>query len=142
MAGPQRRSAAWQASKIDGTHLFDLRISNRALRIDRFFWHMVRTPWRDRCLPDAQVLMQESELTEYEKALIRTRDWLGLVRYGAKFFVIEKFARVVWATNLQVYAIMRGEFFEDFAQIRCVPDTRRLIASTICLIAVLPDFPT
>lgn len=142
VAGPHRRSAAWQASNIDGICLFDLRTSNRALRINRFFWHMIRAPLRERCLPDAEVLMQKAELTKYEKALIRTRYLLGLVQYGAKFFVVEKFARVVRATNLQVYAIMRGESFEDFTQTRCEPDARRLIASTICRIAVLPDFPT
>ncbi|ENZ94308.1 protocatechuate 4,5-dioxygenase subunit alpha [Xanthomonas fragariae LMG 25863] len=90
MAGPHRRSAAWQASNIDGICLFDLRTSNRALRINRFFWHMIRAPLRERCLPDAEVLMQKAELTKYEKALIRTRDLLGLVQYGVKFFVIEK----------------------------------------------------
>ncbi len=52
------------------------------------------------------------------------RDWLGLVKYGANFFVIEKFARVVRMTNLQVYAIMRGESFEDFMQTRRVPHAR------------------
>ncbi|KOR39670.1 protocatechuate 3,4-dioxygenase [Xanthomonas oryzae] len=110
--------------QIEGTYLFDLRTSNRALRLNRFFWHMIRAPWRDRFLQDAEVLMQEADLTEQEKALIRARDWLGLVKYGANFFVIEKFARVVRMTNLQVYAIMRGESFEDFMQTRRVPDAR------------------
>ncbi|MCC8514902.1 protocatechuate 3,4-dioxygenase [Xanthomonas euvesicatoria pv. euvesicatoria] len=110
--------------QIGGTYLFDLRTSNRALRLNRFFWHMIRAPWRDRFLQDAEALMQEAELTEQEKALIRARDWLDLVQYGANFFVIEKFARVVRMTNLQVYAIMRGESFEDFMQTRRVPHAR------------------
>ncbi|MBB2759419.1 UNVERIFIED_ORG: protocatechuate 4,5-dioxygenase alpha chain [Xanthomonas campestris] len=110
--------------QIGGTYLFDLRTSNRALRINRFFWHMIRAPWRDRFLEDSETLMQEAGLTEHEKTLIRARDWLGLVQYGANFFVIEKFARVVRMTNLQVYAIMRGESFEDFMQTRRVPDAR------------------
>ncbi|MCC4602749.1 MULTISPECIES: protocatechuate 3,4-dioxygenase [Xanthomonas] len=110
--------------KIDGTYVFDLRTSNRALRLNRFFWHMIRAPWRDRFLQDAETLMQEAELTEHEKELIRARDWLGLVQYGANFFVIEKFARVVRMTNLQVYAIMRGESFEAFMQTRRVPEAR------------------
>lgn len=109
--------------QIGGTYVFDLRTSNRALRINRFFWHMIRAPWRV-VLQDAEMLMQEAELTDQEKALIRARDWLGLVQYGANFFVIEKFARVVRMTNLQVYAIMRGESFEDFMQTRRVPDAR------------------
>ncbi|MCC5065680.1 protocatechuate 3,4-dioxygenase [Xanthomonas campestris] len=110
--------------QLGGTYVFDLRTSNRALRINRFFWHMIRAPWRDRFLQDAEALMQEADLSEQEKELIRARDWLGLVQYGANFFVIEKFARVVRMTNLQVYAIMRGETFEAFMQTRRVPDTR------------------
>ena len=85
---------------------------------------MIRAPWRDRFLQDAEALMQEADLSEQEKELIRARDWLGLVQYGANFFVIEKFARVVRMTNLQVYAIMRGETFEAFMQTRRVPDAR------------------
>lgn len=110
--------------EIGGTYVFDLRTSNRALRLNRFLWNMIRAPWRDRYLADAEALMDEAGLSDPEKDLIRARDWLGLVQYGANFFVIEKFARVVRTTNLQVYAIMRGETFEDFMQTRRVPEAR------------------
>ena len=30
---------------------------------------------------------------------MRRRDWLGLIRYGVNFFVLEKFARVVQAVQ-------------------------------------------
>ncbi|MBB5736120.1 hypothetical protein FHT08_001936 [Xanthomonas campestris] len=46
------------------------------------------------------------------------------MRYRANVFVIEKFARLVRMTNLQVDAIMRGESFEDAMQTRRVPDAR------------------
>lgn len=110
--------------QIEGTYLFDLRTSNRALRLNRFFWHMIRALWRDRFLQDAEVLMQEADLHRAgEGADPRARlAWPGAVR--CQLFVIEKFARVVRMTNLQVYAIMRGESFEDFMQTRRVPDAR------------------
>ena len=47
-----------------------------------------------------------------------------MVRYGANFSVMEKFARVVRKTNLQVYAMMRGESFEDFMKTLRVPSAR------------------
>lgn len=59
--------------QLGGTYVFDLRTSNRALRINRFFWHMIRAPWRDRFLQDAEALMQEADLSEQEKELIRAR---------------------------------------------------------------------
>ena len=33
---------------IAGTYLFDLRTSNRALKLNRFFWQMTGKPWRER----------------------------------------------------------------------------------------------
>jgi protocatechuate 4,5-dioxygenase alpha chain len=109
---------------LAGTYPFDLRASHRALKINRFFWNMIRADWRQRFLADAENAMTEAGLSDEEKALVRARDWIGLVRYGVNFFVLEKFARVVKMTNLEVYAAMRGESFEAFMKTRRVPDAR------------------
>lgn len=110
--------------QLDGTYVFDLRISNKALKLNRFFWNMIGADWRARFLDDEEEAMTASDLREEEKVLVRARDWLGLAQYGANFFVIEKFARVAKKTNLELYAIMRGESFEDFLRTRRVPDAR------------------
>lgn len=112
------------AEGVEGTYIFDLRVSNRTLKLNRFFWKMIGQNWRDRFLADSEGLMTEAGLDEPEKQMIRTRDWLGLIRYGANFFVLEKFARVAKATNLEVYATMRGETLEEFLKTRRVPDAR------------------
>ncbi|HCN73789.1 MAG TPA: protocatechuate 3,4-dioxygenase [Pusillimonas sp.] len=109
---------------IEGTYAFDIRTCNRRLNINRFFWNMIQAKWRERYLQDPDGLMTEAGLTEEEKVLIRNVDWLGLVQHGVNFFVLEKFARVVKKTNLEVYAIMRGESFEDFMKTRRVPTAR------------------
>jgi protocatechuate 4,5-dioxygenase alpha chain len=109
---------------LAGTYPFDLRASHRALKLNRFFWRFTQLEWRQRFLADAEALMTEAGLSDQEKALVRARDWLGLVRYGVCFFVMEKFARVVRMSNLEVYAAMRGESFEDFMKTRRVPDAR------------------
>jgi protocatechuate 4,5-dioxygenase alpha chain len=85
---------------------------------------MVRPEVRERFLADAEAAMAEAGLSEEEKRLVRARDWIGLVRYGVNFFVLEKFARVVRMTNLEVYAKMRGETFEAFMKTRRVPEAR------------------
>ncbi|MBC7202056.1 MAG: protocatechuate 3,4-dioxygenase [Pusillimonas sp.] len=110
--------------RIEGTYAFDIRTCNRRLNINRFFWNMIKAQWRERYLQDPEGLMAEADLTEEEKALIRKEDWLGLVQNGVNFFVLEKFARVVKKTNLEVYAIMRGQPFEDFMKTRRVPNAR------------------
>lgn len=109
---------------IQGTYVFDIRASNKALKLNRFLWNMIRAEWRDRYQADPEAVMQESGLNDTEKKLVRNEDWLGLVQYGACFFVIEKFARVVRKTNLEVYAMMRGETLEEFMATRRVPETR------------------
>ena len=109
---------------VEGTYLFDLRVSNRALKLNRFFWQLIGQSWRDRFIADSEGLMTEAGLDEREKELVRTRDWLGLIRHGANFFVLEKFARVSKVSNLEVYAIMRGESLEAFLKTRRVPDAR------------------
>ncbi|MGE3923115.1 MAG: protocatechuate 3,4-dioxygenase [Lautropia sp.] len=110
--------------KLPGTYVFDLRVSNRALRLNRFFWRMVEPDWRRRFDSDPEQLMADAGLTEPERALVRGQDWIGLIRYGASFFALEKYARMVRTSNLHVYAAMRGERFEDFLKTRRVPDAR------------------
>lgn len=109
---------------IEGTYLFDVRTSNRVLKLNRFFWGMISADKRARFLADPESLMESAGLSEHEKMLVRREDWIGLIRHGANFFVVEKFARVVKKTNLQVYALMRGESFEDFMKTRKVPECR------------------
>jgi hypothetical protein len=110
--------------KIEGTYPFDLRKSIRALRINRFFWNLARPESRELFLSDPEEAFRRAGLSEEERELVRRRDWLGFVRYGVNFFVLEKFARVVRMSNLEVYAKMRGESFEDFMKTRRVPDAR------------------
>lgn len=47
-------------------------------------------------------------------------DWIGLIRYGAIFFGLEKMAAVAGVSNPHVYASMRGEDMETFQNTRNV----------------------
>lgn len=109
---------------LSGTYVFDLRVSHRALKLNRFLWNMISADARARFAADEEQAMTDAGLNEEEKALLRARDWIGLIRYGASFFVLEKFARVAGRTNLEVYALMRGETFEEFMKTRRVPECR------------------
>lgn len=109
---------------IEGTYAFDIRTSNKTLKLNRFLWNMIRAEWRDRYKADPEGVMQEAGLTEAEQSMIRNQEWLALVQHGACFFVLEKYARVVRKTNLEVYAMMRGETLEEFMATRRVPESR------------------
>lgn len=106
---------------VPGTYVFDLIVSNKNLKINTFFWYMTKQNWRERYYLNPQELMNEAGLTSDEQQMIINEDWLALVQHGVNFFVLEKFARVVKKSNMEVYAIMRGESLEDFLKTRQVP---------------------
>lgn len=107
---------------LTGTYPFDIRQSIKTLSLNRFFWQMRMPHARDLWLRDRDAAYDAAGLTSEERMLVNDCDWLGLIRYGVCFFVLEKFARVVKVTNLAMYASMRGETLEAFLQTRQVPD--------------------
>jgi gallate dioxygenase len=109
---------------IDGTYAFDIRTAVEKIHLNRFFWNMREPQYRAEFKADEAAACRAAGLTAAETALVRARDWIGLIRNGANFFVLEKFARLVGETNLEVYAAMRGETFDEFMLTRQVPDAR------------------
>lgn len=95
--------------ELTGTYPFDIRQSIKAMRLNRFFWQMREQQARNRWLEDRTSAYDLAGLTEEERTLVDNTDWLGLIRYGVCFFVLEKFARVAKITNLGMYASMRGK---------------------------------
>ncbi|WP_347557318.1 protocatechuate 3,4-dioxygenase [Robbsia sp. KACC 23696] len=106
---------------LTGTYPFDIRQSIKAMRLNRFFWRMREPDARALWVSDRTAAYDAAGLTAVERDLVDTVDWIGLIQYGVCFFVLEKFARVVRVTNLEMYASMRGETFEDFLKTRKVP---------------------
>ncbi|MFC0386903.1 gallate dioxygenase [Muricoccus vinaceus] len=110
--------------EIGGTYAFDIATARERLRLNRFFWNMKDAAFRDAFLADEPAACARAGLTPEETKLVLDRDWIGLIRYGANFFVLEKFARTASRSNLEVYAEMRGETFEEFLATRQVPGAR------------------
>jgi gallate dioxygenase len=110
--------------ELEGTYAFDIRKSHHALRLNRFLWNLRLPEQRAAFLADETEAYRAAGLSKVEQDLLGRRDWIGLIRHGANFFVLEKMARVLKVSNLEVYAQMRGESFEDFLKTRQVPDAR------------------
>jgi gallate dioxygenase len=106
---------------IEGTYAFDVGHSVKAINLNRFFWRHREPGFRELVARDIGAVFDELALNDEERDMVRRKDWLGLVRYGVSFFVLEKFARVQKMSNLQVYAIMRGETLDEFLETRRVP---------------------
>jgi gallate dioxygenase len=104
--------------KLEGTYLFDLDRSVTYYRINAFLHELVVPAHREAFKADPEALFEAWKLTEEERDLIRRRDWQGMIRYGAIFFVLEKLAAVVGVPNPAVYAAFRGQTLEDFLKTR------------------------
>ena len=103
-------------------YVFDLEVSARALRLNRFLHGLTternRTAFRD----DPEAAMKQ--LSEEEKEMVRRLDWKALMDYGASFFCLEKLARAKGVSNPQMVAAFRGETLEEFLKTRRVPGAR------------------
>jgi gallate dioxygenase len=104
--------------RLSGTYPFDLARSVKAYRLNRYLHAMIDPAHRARFLVDPEASFEEADLTNEEKDLVRRRDWRGMIHYGVIFFMLEKLAAVVGASNLHIYAAMRGEPLEDFLKTR------------------------
>lgn len=109
---------------LAGTHIFDLESSARGLRLNRFLRGLVVPENRELFKRDSGAALERAGLSAEEQALIRGRDWRGLIRYGASFFCLEKLARVTGVSNPEMVAAFRGETLEQFLKTRNVPGAR------------------
>ena len=109
------------AQDIGGTYPFTLARSVKAYRLNRFLHALIDPAHRARFLADEEACLGASDLTAEEQALVRSRDWRGMIRYGVIFFMLEKLGAVVGVSNLHIYAAMRGESLEDFQKTRNAP---------------------
>jgi gallate dioxygenase len=68
--------------------------------------------------------MQQANLTDEEKNMIRNLDWRAMMDYGASFFCLEKLARAKGVSNPDMVAAFRGETLAQFLKTRRVPGAR------------------
>ncbi len=109
------------AETLTGTYPFTLDRSLKNFRINDFLHRLIEPAHRARFRDDFAGLAEEFGLDAEERALITGRDWIGMIRRGVSFFVLEKMAAVIGVSNPEVYASMRGETIEQFLATRKVP---------------------
>ena len=95
-------------------YLFTGEICTRAYKLNRFAFDFKYPAVRERFAADAEALMTDYGLREREKALVRARDWTGLVASGGHHFNIIKIAAAVGESHLHVGAHMCGVSWDDF----------------------------
>ena len=108
------------AEKLEGTHPFSLEVAHRAFRLNDFLHRLVIPEHRELFLQDPEALYNKFELTQQERDLLDSRDWIGLIHYGVIFFSLEKMAAVIGYSNPDIYAQMSGKTLEEFQRTRNV----------------------
>ncbi len=120
-AAKARAKAGEQLAGIEeltGTYPFDLDRSVKNYQLNKFLHDLVIPEHRQAFMADPEALFEQWGLPENERKMIRERDWIGLNRYGAIFFVLEKLAAVVGVPNPAVYAHFNGMSLDDFLKTR------------------------
>lgn len=110
--------------KLEGTYVFDLERSAKALRLNRFLHGLTVAANRQAFREDPETAFEKSSLSTEERRMVRELDWAALIQYGASFFCLEKLARVKGISNPEMVAGFRGETLEEFLRTRRVPGAR------------------
>lgn len=107
--------------QLQGTYPFTLERSHTAYRLNDFLHRLVIPEHRKRFVSEPEALFEAFQLSPTERSLIREQNWLGLIRYGVIFFILEKMAAVLGLSNPHIYASMRGEDLSTFLKTRKLP---------------------
>jgi gallate dioxygenase len=116
--------------KLEGTYPFTLERSVKAYRLNKFLHQLTEPAWRAQFRENQEALFDSAGLNDEEKALVRSRDWRGMIHYGVSFFMLEKLGAVLGVSNLHIYAAMRGQSLEEFQQTRNAPGALYSVAGT------------
>jgi gallate dioxygenase len=109
---------------LEGTYLFDLERSSKALNLNRFLHGLTAPEKRALFKENADAAFEKAGLSDEERRMVRELDWAALIRYGASFFCLEKLGRVKGVSNPEMVAGFRGETLEEFLRTRNVPGAR------------------
>lgn len=98
------------------TFVFTGEICSRSYTLNKFAFAFKDPAHRKRFAEAPEALMESYGLNEAEKALVRARDWTGLVAHGGHHFNIIKIAAAVGESHLHVGAHMCRQNWNAFKQ--------------------------
>ena len=107
---------------IPDTSIFDLRTSRRGYRLNKLCGSLCSAANRSAFQQDEEAYMSRFSLSENEKALIRGRDFAGMIRAGMNIYWMLKIGSVTGNGLYRMGAQMRGESYEAFLATRNFKD--------------------
>ena len=107
-----------------GTYLLTVSLAQQGYRLSAFCRSLMSPASRAEFKADEERYMRDFGLDEAEAALVRARDWLGMVRYGVNHFLVFRAAGAFGVGLTGAAAQMRGETLEEFKRTRRVWEER------------------
>jgi protocatechuate 4,5-dioxygenase alpha chain len=98
--------------------VFTGEVSRRGYRLNKLGSSLTDPANRTRFLADEVGYMRALALDDAQIALVRARDWAGLIAAGGNIYLMLKLAGTVGQTLLKMGAQMRGETLEAFMATR------------------------
>lgn len=115
-----RYSQLQPGARIGGSHVFDLAMSWKGLRVNTLCAALSHPHEREAYKADEEAFMARFDLTEAEKAMVRARDFSALLDHGANIYYLIKLGFVTGHGLYRMGARMRGETYEQFLATRQV----------------------
>ena len=103
---------------IRDTTIFDLRLSRRGQRLNKLCASLCKPENREAFKRDEEAYMARCGLTDEEKALIRKRDFQGLIEAGTNIYFLLKIGSVTGNGLYRMGSQMRGESYDEFLATR------------------------
>jgi protocatechuate 4,5-dioxygenase alpha chain len=75
---------------IPGTYVFDLATARRGYELNRLGISLTDPVNRAACLADEDAYLARFDLTPEQRAAVRARDWLTLVKHGGNIYYLYK----------------------------------------------------
>lgn len=113
------------AQPSPGTYLLTVSLAQQAYRLSAFCRSLMHPESRAAFKADEEGTMRASGLSEAEIAMVRSRDWLAMVRYGVNHFLVFRVAGALGVGLTGAAAQMRGETLEEFKRTRRVWEERQ-----------------
>ena len=108
--------------EIPDTSIFDLRLSRRGIRLNKMCAALCSPAEREAFRRDEEAFMARFGLTEDEKALVRKRNFKGLIEAGMNIYAMLKIGSATGNSLYRMGAQMRGESYEQFLATRNMKD--------------------
>jgi protocatechuate 4,5-dioxygenase, alpha chain len=111
-----------RAHPIPDTSVFDGLLSRRGYRLNKMCGTLCSPENRAAFKGDEEAYMARFGLTEQERALVRARDFAGLIEAGLNIYFMLKLGSVTGNGLYRMGAQMRGESYEQFLSTRNFKD--------------------